>query len=79
MKKMEEADKSARAALQADTQHHYPDTYRLLASILVARNQVPAACDQLEKYLKLFPRGEDALTVQTQLANLKASLPPAKK
>jgi len=47
----------------------------LLASILVARNQPAAAVEQLETYLKLFPRAEDIVTVQANLVLLRKSLP----
>lgn len=77
--KNQDAEKRARESLQADTQHHFPETYELLASILVRLKQPAAAMEQLETYLKLFPRADDAITVQGQIAQLKASLPDPKK
>ena len=77
-RKLEDAEKSARASIRIDVQHLFPDAYRLLASILVSRDQIAAACEQLETYLKLFPRADDAATVQEDLHRLKAALPSAK-
>jgi tetratricopeptide (TPR) repeat protein len=73
--KLAEAEKSARAGLKADTAHQYPQTYQLLASILVKENQPAAAAEQLETYLKLFPAADDVVQVESNLARLKASRP----
>jgi outer membrane protein assembly factor BamD (BamD/ComL family) len=78
LKQMEIAEKSAREAARLDAQHRYPDVYRLLASILVARDQIPQAREQLAEYLKLFPNEPDAATVRAQLDQLPKSA-PAKK
>jgi TolA-binding protein len=77
--KYKEAEQRGRDSLKADTEHHFPETYELMASILVKLNQPGAAAEQLETYLKLFPKADDSLTVQSQIAQLKASLPAAKK
>jgi predicted Zn-dependent protease len=77
--KYQEAQKCAQESLKADTQHHFPETYELMASILVKLNQPAAAVEQLETYLKLFPKSGDVITVQSQVAQLKASLPAPKK
>jgi len=79
LKKMETAEKSAREAARLDLQHRFPDVYRLLASILVARGQIPLACEQLSTYLKYFPNDPDAGTVRQQLDQLQKSAGPAKK
>jgi hypothetical protein len=74
-KKLDVAEKFARDGLKGDVDHHFPQTYQLLASILVARNQNAAAVEQLETYLKMFPRADDAVAVQANLMLLKNSLP----
>jgi tetratricopeptide (TPR) repeat protein len=74
-RKFDVAEKFARDGLKADVDHHFPQTYRLLASILVARSQTAAAVEQLETYLKLFPRADDVAAVQGDLLLLRASLP----
>jgi TolA-binding protein len=79
LKKLEPAESSARAALRIDTEHQFPDTYRLLASILVARGQQAAAVDQLETFLKLFPRSDDAVMVQADILRLKNGIPQTRK
>jgi hypothetical protein len=73
--KLDMAEKFARDGLKVDVDHHFPQTYQLLASILVARNQTAAAVEQLETYLKLFPRADDVVTVQGNLVLLRNSLP----
>jgi tetratricopeptide (TPR) repeat protein len=73
--KLDVAEKFARDGLKVDADHHFPQIYQLLASILVARNQPAAAVEQLETYIKLFPRAEDIVTVQANLVMLKNSLP----
>jgi tetratricopeptide (TPR) repeat protein len=70
LKKMEVAETSAREAIRLDQAHRYPDVYRLLASILVARNKGPEAREQLEQFLKYFPNDPDAATVRQQLEQL---------
>src|ERR1017187_5933501 len=74
-RKLDVAEKYARDGLKVDVDHRFPQTYQLLASILVARNQPAAAVEQLETYLKLFPRADDIVTVQANLVQLRASLP----
>src|ERR1035441_6134060 len=74
-RKLDVAEQFARDSLKADVDHHFPQTYQLLASILVGRNQPVAAVEQLETYLKLFPRAEDVVTVQGNLVLLRNSLP----
>jgi len=77
--KYKEAEQRGRESLKADTDHHFPQTHQLLASILVKLNQPAAAVTELEAYLKAEPRAEDTVTVQGQIAQLKATLPPPKK
>lgn len=77
--KYKEAEARGRESLKADTEHHFPETYELMASILVKLNQPAAAVEQLETYLKLFPRSGDVVTVQGQITELKQSLPAPKK
>ena len=74
-RKMDVAERFARDGLKVDLDHHFPQTYQLLASILVARNQPAAAVEQLETYVNLFPRADDIVTVQANLVQLRASLP----
>jgi Tfp pilus assembly protein PilF len=77
--KYEEAGKRARQSLQADAEHHFPETHELMASILVKLNQPAAALEQLETYLKRYPSADDVITVQAQIAQLKQSLPAPKE
>lgn len=79
LKKMEVAEKSAREAERLDLQHRYPDVFRLMASVLVARDQIPSACEQLSSYLKYFPNDPDASTVREQLDRLQKIAGTAKK
>jgi tetratricopeptide (TPR) repeat protein len=77
--KYPEAEKRGRESLKVDTEHHFPETYELMASILVKEKQPAAAVEQLETYLKLFPSAADTVTVQGQVKQLKDSLPAPKK
>jgi len=77
--KYPEAEKRARESLKADTEHLFPETYQLMASILVKLKQPAQAIEQLETYIKLFPKSGDIIEVQGQIQQLKQSLPATKK
>lgn len=55
LNKMDEAEKSAKHALQLDTAHKYPDAERLLGWILAQKGQYPEAAEHLRAYLALNP------------------------
>ena len=77
--KYKEAEKRGTESLKADTEHHFPETYELMASIEVKLNQPALAIQNLETYAKLFPKADDLITVQAQISSLKQSLPAPKK
>lgn len=77
--KYKEAEQRGRDSLKADTEHHFPETYELMASIYVKLNRPADALEQLETYAKLYPKAMDIITVQGQMAQLKQSIPAPKK
>ena len=81
MGKMEQAEKSARAARRLDTQHRIPNNDLVLASILQARNDDSGVAEELRTFLKYVPTGPDADRVRRQLAETEARMaaatPPA--
>ena len=62
-------------AIKVDTEHHFAQTHQLMASILVKLGQQAQALAELETYAKLYPKAEDIIQVEGQIAQLKATLP----
>jgi hypothetical protein len=68
---MEPAEKSLRETLKLDTQNRFPKTYQFLAAILVKKNDLNGAEEELRNYLKFAPGAPDAESVRHQLNQLE--------
>lgn len=71
LKRMDQAEKSAREAERLDTRHQIVNDWRLLGVILAQRQDYAGAAEQLRNYLKLAPEAPDAATVRAQLAEVE--------
>jgi Tfp pilus assembly protein PilF len=75
--KIDVAEKSARSAKRLDSQHRIPRIEFLLANILAARRDYPAAAEEMRSYLKFVPDGPDAAQAKMQLAELEKRVTPS--
>jgi TolA-binding protein len=75
--KIDVAEKSARSAKRLDSQHRIPRIEFLLANILAARQDYPAAAEEMRSYLKFVPDGPDAAQAKMQLAELEKRVTPS--
>ena len=77
LKKLDTAEKSARAAQRLDTRHVYPENSHLLGVILVDRQQYVEAADALRDFLVAAPHAAEAAAVRRQLDDLETKTIPA--
>ena len=77
LRKLDTAEKSARAAQRLDTRHIYPETSHLLGVILVDRQQYAEAADALRDFLVAAPHAAAAPAVRQQLDDLEKKTIPA--
>ena len=77
LKKLDTAEKSARAARRLDTRRIYPENSRLLGIILVDRQQYAEAADALRDFLVSAPQSLEAPAVRKQLDDLEKKTIPA--
>jgi tetratricopeptide (TPR) repeat protein len=71
LQRMEPAEKSLRETVKLDAQNRFPKTHQFLAAILVTKNDLAGAEEELRSYLKLAPNASDADSVRRQLAQLE--------
>ncbi|MBN9656797.1 MAG: tetratricopeptide repeat protein [Acidobacteria bacterium] len=71
LKKMDEAEKSAREAVKLDPDHHNPRSAQLLGTILADKGDYPGALEQMKGYLSFAPNAPDVETVRKQVAELE--------
>ena len=77
LRKLDTAEKSARAAQRLDTRHIYPETSHLLGVILADRRQYAEAADALRDFLVAAPHAAEAPAVRQQLDDLEKKTIPA--
>jgi TolA-binding protein len=77
LKKLDTAEKSARAAQRLDTRRMYPENSRLLGIILVDRQQYAEAAEALRDFLVAAPHSVEAPAVRQQLDDLEKKTIPA--
>jgi len=78
LRNLDAAEKSAREAERLDTRQQFPETWRLLGTILADGRRFAEAAVQLREYLLLAPRAADADGVRARLAEAeKLSAAPA--
>lgn len=74
LRKLEQAEKSARTARRLDSQYHIPKIDFLLANILLQRNDYAGAAEQLRTFLKYVPSGKEAEMARQLLGNTESKL-----
>jgi tetratricopeptide (TPR) repeat protein len=79
LKKLSEAEKSAREVLRLDTGHKYPQAERLLAQILAGRGDSAEAATHLRAFLRLVPNAQDADSLRQAVQKLEQASADAKR
>ena len=74
LQKLDLAERRARDAAKADTQHRIPRINHLLGAILADKRDYKGAAESLQTYLKYSPNAKDADTVKQQLAEIEKAL-----
>jgi VWFA-related protein len=70
VRRLDEAEKSAREAVRLDPGRRFSRSVHLLGEILLARGDWAGAARQFRDFLKLAPRDPDAESIRTRLARL---------
>ena len=71
LKKLSDAESSARQALKLDSAHRVPQAAHILGLVLYQKNDYAGAAEQLRTYLQIAPNAPDAAQVKGQLAELE--------
>ena len=71
LKKLSDAESSARETLKLDTAHRFPEAAHILGIVLYQKHDYASAAEQLRNYLQLAPNAPDAAQVKGQLAELE--------
>ncbi|MFL6351897.1 MAG: tetratricopeptide repeat protein [Bryobacteraceae bacterium] len=79
LKKVDEAEKSAKGVLKLDTGHKYPQAEGLLAQILIQKANYSEAATHLRAYLTLVPNAKNADALKQQLQKLEQASAEVKK
>jgi tetratricopeptide (TPR) repeat protein len=79
LKKVDEAEKSAREILKLDTGHKYPQTESLLAQIMMEKRNYSEAATHLRAYLALVPNAKNADALKQELQKLEQASAEVKK
>lgn len=79
LKRLDEAEKSVRELLKADTAHKFPQAEGLLGEIFWERGNYPEAATHLRAYLTLHPDAKDADNIRQALAKIDQASAEAKK
>jgi tetratricopeptide (TPR) repeat protein len=69
---LQEAERNAKEAIDADHHHHIPQAHLLLAQIYGTDHDLDNAAHELRAYLKAAPKAADAPAVRDSLAQLEA-------
>lgn len=73
LKRLDDAEKSARQAIDIDMAREAPQAEYLLGVLLAAKHDTPGALDHLRMYLKIAPHARDADEVRTTIRSLEPS------
>jgi tetratricopeptide (TPR) repeat protein len=71
LRNLEAAEKSARQALDLDSNHRFPVAHHVLGVILAQRGDFSGAVAHLKAYLRLAPNASDAPSAKQQLARIE--------
>ena len=72
LKRLEEAEMSARRATELDARHEIPRSELLLGTVLIAKGDRAGSLQHFKKYLELVPKAQDAEQVKKAIAQLEA-------
>jgi tetratricopeptide (TPR) repeat protein len=78
LKHFDVAEKSARRAIDLDSNHELPRAELLLGSTLAAEGDRRGAVEHLKKYLKISPKSVDAAQVERAIVDLERTAGEAK-
>ena len=73
LKRLDDAERSARRAVELDPTHEIPLAESLLGTLLAAKGDRAGAIEHYRKYLQVSPDATDASTVKRRIAELEAS------
>jgi len=74
LQKFDLAERRAREAAKADTQHRIPRINHLLGAILADKHDYKSAAESLQIYFKYSPNAKDADAVKQQLAEMEKAI-----
>jgi len=77
LKRLDDAEKSARQAIECDMAREAPQAEYLLGMLLAAKRDIPGALEHLRTYLKIAPHAHDSEEVRARIKELEQA-PPAK-
>ena len=78
LKRMDASEKSARRAIELDTNHEIPRAQLLLGSVLAAKGDRDGALKYMRKYLELSPNATDKAEVNGMIAKIESTPEKAK-
>jgi tetratricopeptide (TPR) repeat protein len=78
LKRMDASEKSARRAIELDTNHEIPRAQLLLGSVLAAKGDRDGALKHMRKYLEISPNATDAAEVNGMIAKIESTPEKAK-
>jgi Flp pilus assembly protein TadD len=73
LKRLDDAERSARRAVELDSNHEIPLAESLLGTVLAAKGDHSGAIEHYRKYLQISPNATDAGTVRRRIAELEAA------
>jgi Flp pilus assembly protein TadD len=73
LKRLDDAERSARRAVELDTNHEIPVAESLLGSVLALKGDRAGAIEHYRKYLQLSPKATDADQVRQRIAGLESA------
>jgi tetratricopeptide (TPR) repeat protein len=73
LKRLDDAERSARRAAELDSNHEIPLAESLLGTLLAAKGDRSGAIEHYRKYLQISPDATDASTVKRRIAELEAA------
>jgi tetratricopeptide (TPR) repeat protein len=68
-----DAEKSARALVKLDTQHHFPGAEKMLAQLMIEQGNLMEAAVHVKAYLLVAPNAADAGPMRSLLTKVEAS------
>ena len=76
LKRLDSAERSARRAVELDTEHEVPRSEYVLGTVLTAKGDRRGALEHMRKYLEISPKAADAAEVKGRIAALESGVAP---